>query len=596
MSAPAIGYTSAKTPTNLHPKLLDDNIDPYPRRPDKPSSSTMAIAMAWQKPDNVAGSSAPAIMIGLFVATGGLLFGYDTGIISGILAMKAFRDEFSTGYVDLHDHLPNVSPAQSSVIVAILSAGTFFGALLAAPMGDKLGRRISLIIAVAIFAIGTLLQTVALAIMLLVWGRFFAGLGVGTISVLVPLYQSEMAPKWIRGTLVCAYQLAITTGLLLAAIVNIFTESIPHTNAFRIPLALQFIWAGTLLLGLLLLPETPRYLIKRGSHAAAALSLSRLRRLDITHPALVEELAEIQANHEYELSLGPSTYRDVFLGSPHLGRRLLTGCGLQILQQLSGCNFIFYYGTTFFTRIGIQSPYIVALVVAVVNVVSTIPSMFLVESLGRRRLLMFGAGGMAICQLVVASVGTAIPNSYAANMILIVFVCIYLAFFAASWGPVAWVVTSEIYPLKIRAKSMSISTASNWLLNFSLAYGTPYLVNSGHGYANLQARVFFIWGTFCAISVLFVWLMVYETSRISLEQIDEMYERVDHAWNSRAFEPSWSFQVMRDEGVSASGIQLTDTEESRRRTGTWTSTAESGTTMTEEDKIIAQLGDVDLSY
>ncbi|KAJ5037352.1 uncharacterized protein L3040_007528 [Drepanopeziza brunnea f. sp. 'multigermtubi'] len=556
----------------------------------------MAIAMAWQKPDNVAGSSAPAIMIGLFVATGGLLFGYDTGIISGILAMKAFRDEFSTGYVDLHDHLPNVSPAQSSVIVAILSAGTFFGALLAAPMGDKLGRRISLIIAVAIFAIGTLLQTVALAIMLLVWGRFFAGLGVGTISVLVPLYQSEMAPKWIRGTLVCAYQLAITTGLLLAAIVNIFTESIPHTNAFRIPLALQFIWAGTLLLGLLLLPETPRYLIKRGSHAAAALSLSRLRRLDITHPALVEELAEIQANHEYELSLGPSTYRDVFLGSPHLGRRLLTGCGLQILQQLSGCNFIFYYGTTFFTRIGIQSPYIVALVVAVVNVVSTIPSMFLVESLGRRRLLMFGAGGMAICQLVVASVGTAIPNSYAANMILIVFVCIYLAFFAASWGPVAWVVTSEIYPLKIRAKSMSISTASNWLLNFSLAYGTPYLVNSGHGYANLQARVFFIWGTFCAISVLFVWLMVYETSRISLEQIDEMYERVDHAWNSRAFEPSWSFQVMRDEGVSASGIQLTDTEESRRRTGTWTSTAESGTTMTEEDKIIAQLGDVDLSY
>ncbi|KAI9047624.1 hypothetical protein LZ554_008337 [Drepanopeziza brunnea f. sp. 'monogermtubi'] len=556
----------------------------------------MAIAMAWQKPDNVAGSSAPAIMIGLFVATGGLLFGYDTGIISGILAMKAFRDEFSTGYIDLHDRLPNVSPAQSSLIVSILSAGTFLGALLAAPMGDKLGRRISLIIAVAIFAVGTLLQTVALAIMLLVWGRFFAGLGVGIISVLVPLYQSEMAPKWIRGTLVCAYQLAITTGLLLAAVVNIFTESIPHTNAFRIPLALQFIWAGTLLLGLLLLPETPRYLIKRGSHAAAALSLSRLRRLDITHPALIEELAEIQANHEYELSLGPSTYRDVFMGSPHLGRRLLTGCGLQILQQLSGCNFIFYYGTTFFTRIGIQSPFIVALVVAVVNVVSTIPSMFLVESLGRRRLLMFGAGGMAICQLIVASVGTAIPNSYAANMILIVFVCIYLAFFAASWGPVVWVVTSEIYPLKIRAKSMSISTASNWLLNFSLAYGTPYLVNAGPGYANLQARVFFIWGTFCAISVLFVWFMVYETSRISLEQIDEMYERVDHAWNSKAFEPSWSFQEMRDEGVSASGIQLTDSEESRRRTGTWTSTAESGTTMTEEDKIIAQLGDVDLSY
>ncbi|KAH7319246.1 MFS sugar transporter-like protein [Rhexocercosporidium sp. MPI-PUGE-AT-0058] len=556
----------------------------------------MAIAMAWHKPDNVAGSSAPAIMVGLFVATGGLLFGYDTGTISGILAMNAFREQFSTGYIDTHDGLPNVSPAQSSIIVAILSAGTFFGALLAAPMGDRIGRRISLIIAVAIFSFGVLLQTIAMAITLLVLGRFFAGLGVGVVSVLVPLYQSEMAPKWIRGTLVCAYQLAITTGLFLAAVVNILTEKMDHRNAFRIPLAMQFIWAGVLLLGLILLPETPRYLIKRNLHAEAASSLSRLRRLDITHPALIEELAEIQANHEYELSLGPSTYRDVFFGSPHLGRRLVTGCGLQILQQLSGCNFIFYYGTTFFGRINVKSPYVVALVTNVVNVLSTIPGMFLVETLGRRRLLMIGAGGMAVCQLIVASVGTAMPNSYAANMVLIVFVCIYLFFFAASWGPVAWVVTSEIYPLKVRAKSMSISTASNWLLNFSLGYGTPYLVNRGQGYANLQARVFFIWGTFCALAVVFVWAMVYETSRISLEQIDEMYERVDRAWNSKSFQPSWSFQEMRDEGVSASGIQLTDTEEPRRRTGTSTSTADSGTTMTEEDKIIAQLGDVDLSY
>ncbi|CZS95165.1 hypothetical protein WAI453_011222 [Rhynchosporium graminicola] len=565
----------------------------------------MAIAIAWHKPDNVAGSSAPAIMVGLFVATGGLLFGYDTGTISGILAMDAFREQFTTGYVNTHDLQLDVSPGQSSIIVSILSAGTFFGALLAAPMGDKMGRRISLVIAVAIFSFGVLLQTIAMAITLLVLGRFFAGLGVGIISVLVPLYQSEMAPKWIRGTLVCAYQLAITTGLFLAAVVNILTQGMASRNAFRIPLALQFIWAGILLLGLLLLPETPRYLIKRGLHEEAASSLSRLRRLDITHPALIEELAEIEANHEYELSLGPSTYRDVFFGSPHLGRRLVTGCGLQILQQLSGCNFIFYYGTTFFGRINLTNPFVIALIFNAVNVVSTIPGMFLVESLGRRRLLMIGAGGMAICQFIVASVGTALPPQAlphphgisAAGVVLIVFVCLYLSFFAASWGPVAWVVTSEIYPLKVRAKSMSISTASNWLLNFSLGYGTPYLVTSGKGYANLQAKVFYIWGTFCALAVVFVWAMVYETSRISLEQIDEMYERVDRAWKSNTFEPSWSFQEMRDEGVSASGVQLTDTsEEPRRRTGTSTSTADSNATMTEEDKIIARLGDVDLSY
>lgn len=430
--------------------------------------------------------------------------------------------------------------------------------------------------------------------------RFFAGLGVGIISVLVPLYQSEMAPKWIRGTLVCAYQFAITTGLFLAAVVNIFTEKLNGVDAFRIPLALQFLWAGVLFLGLMLLPETPRYLIKRGRHTDAANSLSRLRRLDITHPALIEELAEIEANHEYELSLGAATYKDVFFGTPHLGRRLLTGCVLQMLQQLSGCNFIFYYGTTFFSNAGINSPFVIALITNIVNVVSTVPGMILVESLGRRRLLMVGAAGMTICQFVVATVGSTVHSTHvhAANMILIIFVCFDLFFFAASWGPVVWVVTSEIYPLKVRAKSMSISIAANWILNFAIAYGTPYLVNSGPGYANLQARVFYIWGTFCAFAFVFVWAMVYETSKISLEQIDELYERIDRAWNSNSFQPSWSFQEMRDEGASASGIQLApvDTDMTRQRTATSSTGTESGTSMTEEDKIMAQLGNVDLSY
>jgi sugar porter (SP) family MFS transporter len=310
---------------------------------------------------------------------------------------------------------------------------------------------------------------------------------------------------------------------------------------------------------------------------------------------LIEELAEIEANHEYELSLGPSTYRDVFLGSPHLGRRLVTGCGLQMLQQLSGCNFIFYYGTTFFENINIHSPFTIQIITNVVNMVSTIPGMFLVESLGRRRLLMIGAGGMAICQLIVAIVGTAVPHLRAANMVLIIFVCCYIFFFAASWGPVVWVVTSEIYPLKVRAKSMSISIAGNWILNFAIAYGTPYLVNSGPGCADLKSKVFFVWATFCMISFVFVWCMVYETSKISLEQIDELYERVDRAWKSRSFQPSWSFQEMRDEGASSSGIQLEETE-LHHRTGTSSSMTESSTTMTEEDKIIAQLGDVDVSY
>jgi sugar porter (SP) family MFS transporter len=415
-----------------------------------------------------------------------------------------------------------------------------------------------------------------------------------------------MAPKWIRGTLVCAYQLSITMGLLAASIVNILTYRLPSAAAYRIPIGLQLTWAIVLALGLLVLPETPRYLIKRGLRDAAALSLSRLRRLDITHPALVEELAEIQANHEYEMALGPDTYKDILFGEPHLGRRTLTGCGLQMLQQLTGVNFIMYYGTTFFNGAGVDSPFTISLIMQVVNMVSTFPGLFVVESWGRRKLLIVGAAGMAICQLMIASFATANGdnNLTVQNQILIIFVSIYIFFFAASWGPVVWVVTSEIYPLKVRAKSMSISTASNWILNFGIGYGTPFLVDTSGGSVDLGSKVFFVWGAFCILSIAFVWFMVYETSKISLEQIDEMYERVDHAWNSQNFEPSWSFQQMRDFGFSDSGVppaepqlelQPSNASTSQSDTGGSATTDTTGTN-TQDNKMLSQMGHIDLSY
>ncbi|PNY29977.1 glucose transporter rco-3 [Tolypocladium capitatum] len=520
----------------------------------------MAIAMGWHKPDNVAGSSAPAIMVGLFVASGGLLFGYDTGAINGILAMPEFKTQFATSC--RKNNQPDICPKDLSIIVAILSAGTAVGALLAAPAGDSLGRRITLLIAVGVFCVGAICQVCADAIPLLLIGRALAGVGVGAISVLVPLYQSEMAPKWVRGTLVCAYQLSITLGLLSASVVNIITSDFKHSSAYRIPLGLQILPALILTAGLLVLPETPRFLVKKNRKEAAGLSLSRLRRLDITHPALIEELQEIIANHQYEMTLGPDTYRDVFVGTPHLGRRTFTGCGLQMLQQLTGINFIMYYSTTFFDGVGVSSPYTKSMIINVINVVSTIPGLLVIESWGRRRLLMVGASGMAACQLLIASFSTAAGQDLqnVSQTILVVFCSLNIFFFAASWGPVAWVVTSEIYPLKVRAKAMSLSTASNWVLNFAIAYSTPFMVGTGPGNAGFGPKIFFIWGAFCIVAVFFVWCMVYETSKISLEQIDEMYERVNHAWNSKAFVPSWSFQQILDEGWSPSAVPPPESE------------------------------------
>lgn len=539
--------------------------------------------------------------------------------INGILAMKSFKAQFTTGYFDVNGN-PAISPSETSLVVAILSLGAVFGSLLAAPMGDRYGRRASLNASICVFTGGVVFQVAATKIPLLLVGRFLAGVGVGSVAVLAPLYESEMAPKWIRGTLVCAYQLFITVGLLTAAIVNILTNPIETSAAYRIPMGLQLIWACILSLGLLVLPETPRYLVKQGRKDEAALSLSRLRRLDITHPALIEELAEIQANHEYELALGPDTYRELITGSPHLGRRTLTGCGLQILQQMTGVNFIMYYGTTFFNGVEISNPFTIMLIMQVINTVSTLPGLVVVESWGRRNLLMIGAFGMAACQLLIAAVNTAAEgqiNQVARNQILIIFVCIFLFFFATSWGPVVWVVTSEIYPLKVRAKAMSLSTASNWLLNFGIAYGTPFLVEpSNAGWtrtADLGTKVFFLWGAFCIMGLLFVKFMVYETSRMSLEQIDEMYERVDCAWRSKSFEPSWSFQQMRDYGFSDSGVPpqgpggaaaaaaavgielhatATDNSDS-------SSVQTSESTMSDsspEAKIVSALGNIDFSY
>lgn len=173
--------------------------------------------------------------------------------------------------------------------------------------------------------------------------------------------------------------------------------------------------------GLLILPETPRMYIKRGQPERAAKSLSTLRRLPIDHPGLVEELGEISANHEYELSLGKATYIDCFRGS--LGWRLMTGCFLQALQQLTGVNFIFYYGTTYFLSTGLNG-FVESMITSAVNVASTFPGLYLVEAWGRRPLLLMGAIGMSVCQFIVAGLGTGYGSSNAgAQDALVAFVC-----------------------------------------------------------------------------------------------------------------------------------------------------------------------------
>jgi MFS transporter, SP family, sugar:H+ symporter len=226
--------------------------------------------------------------------------------------------------------------------------------------------------------------------------------------------------------------------------------------------------------------------------------------------------------------------------------RTLTGIFIQAWQQLTGINFIFYFGTTFFTNAGIHSPFLITIATATVNVGTTLPGIWGVERFGRRRLLLVGAIGMTVCEFIVAIIGSTTKSSnLTAQSTLVAFVCFDIAFFAPTWGPITWVVTGEIFPLQIRAKAMSLSVASNWLWNWVLAYcseylallrwvfariliyfAVPYLVDPGAGNLNLGTKVFYIWGTTCFCCIIFAYFCIPETKGLSLEQIDVLYQNV----------------------------------------------------------------------
>ena len=226
---------------------------------------------------------------------------------------------------------------------------------------------------------------------------------------------------------------------------------------------------------MMFLPETPRYLVRSNKHDEAKRSLGRMRRLPSDHPAVQRELDEIQAHHDYEMSIGSASYLACF--KPPMLKRQFTGMALQALQQLTGINFIFYYGTRYFENSGVSSGFVIQMITSAINVASTIPGLYAIDKWGRRPMLLWGAVGMAVSQFIVAMTGTlssgqtpggvVTVTSLAGQKCAVAFSCIFIVFFASTWGPLAWVVTGEIFPLKTRAKSLSMTTATNWLFNWA---------------------------------------------------------------------------------------------------------------------------------
>ncbi|KAH0829568.1 hypothetical protein AYO21_07583 [Fonsecaea monophora] len=508
-----------------------------------------------------------AYLICAFASFGGIFFGYDSGYINGVNGSKLFIH-----IIEGPDATALSSPHQS-LIVSILSCGTFFGALIAGDVADIIGRKWTVITGCLIYIIGVVIQMITgpgHGLGVIVAGRLIAGFGVGFESATVILYMSEICPRKVRGALVAGYQFCITIGILLASCVDYATEHRSDTGSYRIPIAIQFAWGLILGGGLVFLPDSPRYFVKRGRIEKAMQALSRLRGQPTDSEYIQVEIAEIIANDEYEREMIPSSgwfssWYNCFKGGlwhqkSNL-RRTILGTSLQMMQQWTGVNFIFYYSTPFLQSTGaIDNTFLISLIFTLVNVCSTPISFYTVEKFGRRPLLVWGALGMLICQFLVAIIGVtigfnhthtnadgdSIANNISAVNAQIAFIAIFIFFFASTWGPGAWIVIGEIFPLPIRSRGVGLSTASNWLWNTIIAVITPYMVNEDRG--NLKSSVFFIWGGLCTCAFVYAFFLVPETKGLTLEQVDKMMEESTPRTSSK-WKPTKTFaEHMGSEG------------------------------------------------
>lgn len=479
-------------------------------------------------------SSTSAFAVGLVAAVGGFLYGYDTGLINDILEMKYITTHFPK------DHVEGFSVHERAIITAILSLGTFCGAITAPLISDNYGRKFSIIVSSGIlFTIGNILQVSSNGNVLLCVGRYVSGLAIGILSAIVPLYQAEASPRWVRGSVVYLYQWAITWGLLVASAVCQGTRNLDNSGSYRIPIGLQFLFALILCGGMLFLPESPRYYVQKDKLDKALASLSKLRRIEQNDPDLIEELVEIKASYDYEMSFGKTKLIDCFKNGGGRNKqvlRMITGMGIHVFQQCSGINFIFYYGVNFYSSTGVSNYYLMSFITYAVNTLFTIPGILLIEIIGRRLLLLGGGIGMTISNLIIAIVGVSVSDDNISSKVCIAFSCVFIAFFAASWGGGVWALTSDLFGISIRQKAISITASTNWLVNFVFAFITPYLIDTGEHTAALGTKIFFIWGGLNFMGVIFVYLIVYETKGLKLEEVDYMYKVCSGPRESKKFQ------------------------------------------------------------
>jgi SP family sugar:H+ symporter-like MFS transporter len=440
-----------------------------------------------------------------FGALGGLLFGYDTGVISG--AVLFIKDDFK------------MSPFMQGAVVSALLLGAMIGSAVAGRLTDALGRRRVILIAALTFTAGALGSALAPSVGVLLAARLVLGLAVGAAALVVPLYLSEIAPTELRGRISSLNQLMITVGILSAYLVN---AALASSENWRLMLGAAVVPSLALLVGMLFMPETPRYLVSEGETDDARQVLGEVRESD---REVRQELQDIEKVGEAEEE--QATLRDLL--EPWLRPALIVAVGLAVFQQLIGINTIIYYAPTTLTQVGYSSSSAIYanIVIGVLNVAMTIVAIRLVDRVGRKPMLRFGLVGMvtSLTVLGLSSLLLADPKSPGDPAAIITLLCLagFIVSFAATWGPVVWVMLPEVLPLKVRGTAMGVAVFGQWAANLAVAQTFPLMLSAfGPG------PVFLGYAAVGVIAFVFVQRFVTETKGRSLEEIEaDLHD--DHA-------------------------------------------------------------------
>lgn len=463
------------------------------------------------------------------------LFGYDTGLGGGVLAVKSFQTEFGLVKADGVTPVDNLATLQGNV-VSILQGGAFFGALAAAPIEDRLGRKIALMIGCVVFIIGGVIQTACFSSLDQFYiGRLVAGMGVGIMSCVCPTYASEIAPKEIRGRITGLFQIVVVVGVAFSFWINYgvsFMDPSVGAKQWRIPIGFQLVPVGLMMLLLPLLRESPRWLAVKHRDDKALANLAWIRKLPEDDPSVKLEFAEIQAAiKESEEATAGSSWREVFRKGNR--SRFVIAFVMFTLQQWSGQNSISYYAPIIFDSIGIRGSHTGLLasgIYGIVKIVATAIFIFFgVEYFGRKRPLLIGLALMSMFLWIIGAVFnthepvdtrklTVTPPPSQASIAMAAMIYLYVIPYCFSVGPLPWVICSEIFNNRTRHYGLMTASMSQWLWNFAVSMATPHMVKKlPHG------GIFFFFACINIISFVLAIIFLPETKGVSLEAMDVLF-------------------------------------------------------------------------